>query len=67
MHVAIRLAVPADTPDMAEIHARSWEAAYRHNRVPPWTRAVRRLQGGENPRRIFLQDLSSDPKKIKGV
>ena len=27
--VNIRLAVPADAPDMAEIHMRSWEAAYK--------------------------------------
>lgn len=29
MDIVIRLAKPADAPDMAEIHARSWEAAYR--------------------------------------
>jgi len=29
MTVTIRLAVPADAPRMAEIHARSWEAAYK--------------------------------------
>lgn len=28
MIVNIRLAVPTDAPDMAEIHMRSWEAAY---------------------------------------
>ena len=28
-NIAIRLAVPADAPDMAEIHMRSWEAAYK--------------------------------------
>jgi len=27
--IAIRLAVPADAPDMAEIHMRSWEVAYK--------------------------------------
>jgi len=27
--ITIRLATPADAPDMAEIHARSWEAAYK--------------------------------------
>ena len=27
--IAIRLAVPADAPDFAEIHIRSWEAAYK--------------------------------------
>jgi GNAT superfamily N-acetyltransferase len=27
--IAIRLAVPADAPDMAEVHMRSWEAAYK--------------------------------------
>lgn len=27
--IVIRLAKPADAPDMAEIHARSWEAAYK--------------------------------------
>lgn len=27
--ISIRLAKPADAPDMAEIHARSWEAAYK--------------------------------------
>ena len=27
--INIRLALPADAPDMAEIHARSWEAAYK--------------------------------------
>lgn len=27
--VTIRLAVPADAPDMAEVHMRSWEVAYR--------------------------------------
>ena len=29
MNINIRLAVPADAPAMAEIHARSWEAAYK--------------------------------------
>lgn len=29
MNITIRLAVPADAPDMAEIHMRSWEAAYK--------------------------------------
>ena len=29
MEITIRLAVPADAPDMAEVHARSWEAAYK--------------------------------------
>ena len=29
MAVTIRLALPADAPAMAEIHMRSWEAAYR--------------------------------------
>lgn len=29
MEITIRLAAPADAPDMAEIHSRSWEAAYR--------------------------------------
>ena len=29
MKLNIRLAMPADAPDMAEIHARSWEAAYQ--------------------------------------
>lgn len=28
-NITIRLAKPADAPDMAEIHARSWEAAYK--------------------------------------
>ena len=28
-HITIRLARPADAPDMAEIHARSWEVAYK--------------------------------------
>ena len=27
--VVIRLAVPADAPDMAEVHMRSWEVAYK--------------------------------------
>ncbi len=27
--ITIRLAVPADAPDMAEIHMRSWKAAYK--------------------------------------
>jgi len=27
--IHIRLALPADAPDMAEIHMRSWEAAYK--------------------------------------
>ena len=27
--ITVRLAVPADAPDMAEIHMRSWEAAYK--------------------------------------
>ena len=27
--VFIRLAVPADAPDMAEVHMRSWEVAYK--------------------------------------
>lgn len=29
MNITIRLAKPEDAPDMAEIHARSWEAAYK--------------------------------------
>ena len=29
MNVTIRLAKPVDAPDMAEIHARSWEVAYK--------------------------------------
>jgi len=29
MKINIRLATPADAPDMAEIHARSWEVAYK--------------------------------------
>lgn len=29
MHINIRLAHPADVSDMAEIHARSWKAAYK--------------------------------------
>jgi len=29
MNTAIRLAKPSDAPDMAEIHARSWEVAYK--------------------------------------
>ena len=29
MDINIRLAVPSDASDMAEIHARSWEAAYK--------------------------------------
>jgi len=29
MNITIRLAAPADAPEMAEIHMRSWEAAYR--------------------------------------
>ena len=28
--ITIRLAVPADAPDMAQIHMRSWEAAYSY-------------------------------------
>ncbi|MHB1153737.1 MAG: GNAT family N-acetyltransferase [Eubacteriales bacterium] len=28
-NIYVRLAVPADAPDMAEIHARSWEVAYK--------------------------------------
>ena len=27
--ITIRLAVPADAPDMAEVHMRSWEVAYK--------------------------------------
>ena len=30
MNVTIRLAKPDDAPDMAEIHARSWEVAYKN-------------------------------------
>lgn len=29
MNMTVRLAVPADAPDAAQIHARSWEVAYR--------------------------------------
>jgi len=29
MNITIRLAVPADAPDMAEVHIRSWEVAYK--------------------------------------
>ena len=29
MNITISLAKPGDAPDMAEIHARSWEAAYK--------------------------------------
>ena len=29
MNITIRLAKPGDAPDMAEIHARSWEVAYK--------------------------------------
>lgn len=29
MNITIRLAIPADAPHMAEIHSRSWEAAYK--------------------------------------
>ena len=29
MNITIRLAVPADAPDMAEVHMRSWESAYK--------------------------------------
>jgi len=29
MDITIRLAVPTDAPDMANIHMRSWEAAYK--------------------------------------
>ena len=29
MNITIRLAKPTDALDMAEIHARSWEAAYK--------------------------------------
>jgi len=29
MDITVRLAVPADAPDMAEIHMRSWEVAYK--------------------------------------
>ena len=29
MNITIRLATPADAPDMAEIHMRSWEVAYK--------------------------------------
>lgn len=29
MNSTIRLAVPADAPDMAEVHMRSWEVAYK--------------------------------------
>ena len=29
MNIAIRLAVPADAPDMAEVGMRSWEVAYK--------------------------------------
>ena len=28
-NITIRLAVPADAPDMAEVHMRSWEVAYK--------------------------------------
>jgi len=28
-NITIRLAVPADAPDMAEVHIRSWKAAYK--------------------------------------
>jgi GNAT superfamily N-acetyltransferase len=28
--ITFRLAVPADAPDMAEVHMRSWEAAYKN-------------------------------------
>lgn len=30
MNITIRLAIPADAPDMAEIHMRSWEVAYKN-------------------------------------
>ena len=30
MNITIRLAVPSDAPDMAEVGMRSWEAAYKH-------------------------------------
>jgi GNAT superfamily N-acetyltransferase len=29
MNITLRLAVPADAPDMAEVHMRSWEVAYK--------------------------------------
>jgi len=29
MNITIRLAIPADAPDMAEVHMRSWEVAYK--------------------------------------
>ena len=29
MNITIRLAKPSDAPDMAEVHARSWEVAYK--------------------------------------
>ena len=29
MNITIRLATPADAPDMAEVHMRSWEVAYK--------------------------------------
>ena len=27
--ITIRLAIPADAPDMANVHMRSWEVAYK--------------------------------------
>lgn len=30
-NITIRLAVPSDAPDMAEVHMRSWEVAYKGN------------------------------------
>jgi len=33
-NIAIRLAVPTDAPGMADIHARSWEVAYKD--IIPW-------------------------------
>ena len=34
MNITIRLATPADAPDMAEVHMRSWEVAYK-DIIPP--------------------------------
>ncbi len=39
MKITIRLAVPADAPDMAEIHMRSWEVAYKDMMSPDYIRS----------------------------